>query len=222
MTKQDKLQASDGSKDVTSEHRLHRQRLIIMNETLYGDCVGHYKSIKQTKKKSPRHRRAYVRSVFAMIEGLIYSLKQLLVHDVKFLGRLSEDELEALKEVAIEITDAGKIKKRSTHTSFIGNVKFTLNTFCKHTKTDLFVDYNNVGWQCLKDGVVFRNRLSHPKETNDLEVSDKEIEICRVASEWFIHNITIISWSSPTFKIDAAARDAVITKHSEALQNLHL
>lgn len=81
-------------------------------------------------------RRAYVRAVFASIEGLTFALKHGLLerHPKEFtLG-----ELAALAEENYVVGENGKLKTRSAFVSTPANVRFAFFCLAKAKRTDFF------------------------------------------------------------------------------------
>ena len=46
------------------------------------------------------------------------------------------------------------------------------------------VDYGDGGWAAMLQGLETRNRISHPKLTAQLAVTDKELETVKTAKKW--------------------------------------
>ena len=77
-------------------------------------------------------RRAYIRSVFALIEGNIFQMKAMVLksHEEGHIS-LSIGELSLLKEESYDLADNGDYKVRSKFLQLQENIKFTLTLFAR-------------------------------------------------------------------------------------------
>jgi hypothetical protein len=144
----------------------------------------------------PYLRRNYVRTVFAMIEGTIYLLKQILIEadsskQAQSVGKLSTGELALLGEKTFNVTDKGEVRDQPKYLSTAANLRFTMKCIEKVFKHK--VDLNDAdAWKNLENAVVVRNRITHPKKLGDLEVSKTEAEQAKRVSQWFTK--FVIDW----------------------------
>ena len=128
-------------------------------------------------------RRAYVRAVFARIEASVFALKQLT------LDRAATDELNLgerllLEETSYRLNKQGEIKVSPVYSSLRDSLRFTLPLLCRVLQIDYKFDFSG-GWNALPSSVNVRNRITHPKESVELNVSDREIESVNAVLKWF-------------------------------------
>ena len=134
-------------------------------------------------------RRMYLRSLFALIEGNSFRLRQMALAAHKHRGKcLSDDEVIVLKEKEINVTENGKLKVRTKHLEFIANVRFSQNCFLKAIGGKQ-PDYSDNGWALLKNAVKIRNRITHPRSEEDLIITDDELVLIDKAKEWYSNNV---------------------------------
>ena len=161
-----------------------------MIQILGQDCKEHFEVIQVND--SQIHRRAYVRSVFAFIEGVLHRTKIATLHLGMLLGSISSHELVVLEGTKLEVNDKGDIVYKPLYPTFLNNIKFTFKTFAKSIGSSFTLDLSGQGGHNLREAVKVRNRLMHPKEIADLQISDAEIQTAKEAFDWFLisHNLS--------------------------------
>ena len=135
---------------------------------------------------SDRHRRAYVRAVFAHVEGTLSGLKEILVEYGDLFGsRFSTGEAALLAEEAYGLKDDGSIRITQSFLRVAENVRFTLALAAKVSGSPTSVRYDDQGWAGFKESIRIRNRLMHPRSVADLSVSDAELLATNSARAWY-------------------------------------
>jgi hypothetical protein len=149
-------------------------------------------------------RRVYVRTVFALIEGLTFQMKQIVLkmHDELNLGYPTA-ELALLKEEAYELNDKGEAYVQSKFLQLPKNVRFAFKVFARTFEVDYQLDVGSDVWASFKDAIEIRNRLTHPKLVNDLHVSDEQMVIVRRVEKWYavsVHTLLYECLAGPRFQ----------------------
>jgi len=137
-------------------------------------------------------RRIYLRSLFAFIEGNSFHLRQmaLAAHNHR-TQCFSNEEIVMLEEKDIGIKDNGVLKVRKKHIDFATNIRFSQNSYIKAIGGDQ-PDYTSNGWAQLKKALKLRNRITHPRSEEDLNISDDELNVIHEAKEWYSSNVQFI------------------------------
>ncbi len=131
-------------------------------------------------------RRNFVRALFAAVEGITWALKQTaLMHHALGYVPLSPGEQAMLAEVSPDIDDKGQVTERQAHIALKHNVRFALQTFAKTEGLTFILSVSDDGWESFQKSIRIRDRLMHPKNANDLTVSDEETGILDRASGWW-------------------------------------
>jgi hypothetical protein len=177
--------------EILSNFLKNLQDIREMMRILGQDCKEHYDVIEINNSQT--HRRAYVRSVFAFIEGMLHLSKVSTVHLGVLFGSISPYELVILEGVRLEVDDKGAVISKPLYPSFLNNVRFTFRVSAKCIGSSFNLNVNGQGWDNLRKAVKVRDRLMHPKEVLDLEVSDAEINTTKAAFEWFFISYTLSS-----------------------------
>jgi hypothetical protein len=127
-------------------------------------------------------RRSYVRTVFVAIEGSTHGMKRVVLHVWnQRQSKLDVDDLECLTETKFD--EQGSSRKRFL--CFRDNVKFVFKAFAKIHGFACAADFNCKGWSALLDAAEIRDRLMHPKSSQDLNVSDEDMAKIREAADWY-------------------------------------
>jgi|GEM_PF-2912097 hypothetical protein len=132
-------------------------------------------------------RRAYIMSLFAMVEGISLQLRKELLRLNK-LGQvyLTLDEEFILSEVEIRL-DKGKakraLKRYPTEELFL----YTIHCYAKHLSRTEEVGsvLGDKGKDAFKAAAKKRHSLTHPKTSEDTQVSDSEWKMARAAWAWY-------------------------------------
>lgn len=152
-------------------------------------------------------RRNYIRAVFAMIEAYTYVMKQDSLRVYKLLSdfrrlkkatgsteetsytELSLGDYTVLQEKNFYLTDKGRVGEAKAKLSLLPNVLYSFRVFAETHQIDFKLDISGNGWDSLRKAVQIRNRITHPKETADLTITDEEAEFVIIAWAWFFSNV---------------------------------
>jgi len=138
-------------------------------------------------------QRLVVRAAFSTIDSICFKQNELVYCLSKFIKHnfAEGDEAflvgyrkEASGKVARCYPGLGKYVKRT--------LKISSNFF-----TSSPVDFSNAGWQNFLDSIEIRDKITHPKNPNDLMISQQEYDLVADAYTWFasrVHEITTASW----------------------------
>jgi hypothetical protein len=135
------------------------------------------------------HRRVYVRSLFAYLEGFTYWMRQNAIEIDKIVlrkwGALNWERHLLLHEEIPTVADNGEVKKQRQKTSFKSRFAFSVRAYAEivQCNDDLF---KSVGWQQLLNALNVRDRLMHPKHGESVIVSNEDIKACREGYNWFV------------------------------------
>lgn len=134
----------------------------------------------------PFYRRSYIRSTMAAAEAVVWFLKQVCLRAAKERGRgLSIGEIALLSDRTFELKSNGRIRSHPKYLKLPDNIRFTISTCNRMFATEADVGAGGMGWNSFLAAIEIRNRLAHPKQAADLNVSDEELETCKSSSAWF-------------------------------------
>lgn len=135
-------------------------------------------------------RRMYVRSLFAYLEGFTYWMRQnaieidLIVSRRSGFGAVDWERHFLLHEEFPTITGTGKVEKTRQRVPFKNRFAFSIRAYFDivKCKDNLF---SHDGWRQIQKAVEVRDRLTHPKRSAHLVVSDIDLKSCREGYVWF-------------------------------------
>ena len=154
--------------------------------------VEHAKSLDTNTYSEGFIKRTYTRAYFAMVEGVIAQLSSLAIQINGVEQRLSTDEIALLSLLEPFVGDNGRVKTRKRKTPMKQLLLHTLKSFCKVVESDVNVDIGNHRWEDFLHSIRIRDRLTHPKNLDSLNVSDDDMMKLGRANEWFRDTVASI------------------------------
>jgi phage anti-repressor protein len=142
--------------------------------------------ISKNERSKQQARRIYARSVFSYIEGIVFQLKQLALAQGKKDGvEFSVAERLLIDGEKFSVKNNGEVDSKIETIELLANIRLAEKLFVKGYSSSYKADYSDVGWGKLKTAKRIRNRLTHPKCNNDLNISDEDFGILTDADKWF-------------------------------------
>lgn len=159
---------------------------------LHNELVQLGKQIEQEENRSEL-KRNYITTFFSMVESLSFSTRQILLLWHKYNQiELSNEEIFLLKEKSIEIKSNGMIRIKERYFAFESLFKFTYLTYSKHFKKESQYKelINDSRYYIFKEALGIRNRITHPKDSQSIIISNAELSKVYEAHDWY-HNFII-------------------------------
>ncbi len=186
------LKAIDELKTLVTAHEQLGEVLAV-----FRDDLAVYKEIAKADFP-PFWGRAIVRSVFAGIEGLCYRYKQVALAAAALKNiDLTSAEMAMLREEAYGLNDKGEAESTKSKLRTAPNVVFSLKMLARARGGSYEIDTNCTGWQAFKTSMRVRDRITHPKDASDLQVTEEEAETILTAAIWFLDEERAISEAPP-------------------------
>jgi hypothetical protein len=132
-------------------------------------------------------RRTYVRAVFALFEATQWMLKQMVLGFVEDEGLDHYDaaELAMLREEQHTLNGRGQAVTRVAKLGLLENFKFTVHSIAKLKMLDPPAALAGDGIQQLQLAIRIRDRLVHPRQPQDIAISDEEMAAVHRAREFW-------------------------------------
>jgi hypothetical protein len=131
---------------------------------------------------APFRRRAYVRATFSSVEGFIFIMKKMALGKPNLF---SQNELAILREEPLVAGPANGVRVRPRFLPIGDNLRFAFGAFMRsHGSTAVLP--TDEGWNDFTRAIGIRNRVTHPKSNEDLQIGDEDIEIVRRAAHWLV------------------------------------
>jgi hypothetical protein len=143
-------------------------------------------------KLSQPERRIYVRSVFATIEAWIYAIKQMALrwHPDPKCPTISEAERAFAQEHEYRLTVSGDVETRRAKISLEANLRFGFKLLGKAGYVPSELDVSGPEWQSFKRAIKIRDRITHPKSVDDLNISDEDYKDVSAGFGWVLISYT--------------------------------
>lgn len=122
------------------------------------------------------HARQLIRAVFAYIEATTFSIKAWSA------ARCMEEDIEITPEeryfatdTEYDLNDRGEVVESVAKISLAKNIRFAIVLNRRAHKMLEPFDASVEWWGCMKEAIRIRDRLTHPKMPEDLDVSGDDI-----------------------------------------------
>lgn len=122
------------------------------------------------------YARQLIRTVFAYIEGVTFSVKVTAVAHCMQRGiEILPQERYIAVEVDYELNEKGEVVERPARTKLPSNIRFAFMLSEKAHELPPQFDASAEWWFCLRESIKVRDRLMHPRMPGDLDVSPEEL-----------------------------------------------
>jgi len=130
-------------------------------------------------------RRALVRSAFSYVEGSSFGFRYAALHLARIRNvTLSLGESLMCREVKYALNERGQVEERQVLSSPLANLRFALTVFSKVAGAPYEFPAGESGFERLQVAQRIRNRLTHPRKMEELEVSPDEQALVLEALDW--------------------------------------
>ena len=165
------------------------EQLINLYDTLLDDV-----SVCMKQEDSPANRRAFVRTVFAFVEGCTFRFKLLaLSFATRRNNSLSVGEISVLSGQAFSVDENGDVRVRRLQISPSANLQLAtrLAARCFGVETPKPAE-SKLGWNRFNKAVKLRNRITHPNTASELAVSETELQLVNHAFRWSVSILALL------------------------------
>jgi hypothetical protein len=139
------------------------------------------------QKDSQFARRAYVRSVFAYIEGTVWLIKQVCLR-VAIEGNLSElslAEQALLSDTAYDLKSNGEPYEQQKFLRLPDNLRFAVRVVNRLCHSSIDLEVGSIRWERFLKVLDTRHRITHPRDATGIDVGDEEINLAIEVCGWF-------------------------------------
>lgn len=118
------------------------------------------------------HARQLIRSSFAYIEGVVFSLKLTAANKCMRHGlSLSPQERYLCIEIGYDLNDKGEVVERPIQIRLARNILFAFELATRSLKLDHKFNPSVDWWASLKAAIKIRDRFMHPRMPEDFDIS---------------------------------------------------
>jgi hypothetical protein len=129
--------------------------------------------------------RTLFRTYFAFVEGLAFQLRQVTLASLENTDFLTHAELAILKEERFQLDRKGIPEPKENFQSFLPNLLFSIRCYVKNHGASYEPNIGVAGWEAMRKAVEVRDRLTHPRSTTGLEVSEHDERYLIMAAAWW-------------------------------------
>lgn len=169
--------------------------------------------------------RTFIRTSISLIEAELFILKQdLIIYCRDNAIQISPEIALLLDSKKYEINSNGQVKERLLQVRLNDDIRFCFGQIKSFKGYKLYKEFDDSGWSKVISTIAVRNRLTHPKSSEDIVVSNQEVVDCKLAFNWFIKNVVffleqdkdeIERESNKKIKELEARRDQLIEKRAK-------
>ena len=129
--------------------------------------------------------RTYIRSFFALIEGMTAQIKKLALQVHQQQPIFEPFEISLLVEEDAFLTNKGEPRSKKAKLRFIDNFQFAIWSLNRALNLNIAVPKES-GWNEMLQAIKIRDRITHPKNTVCLVISESEMKnTIGPAHAWF-------------------------------------
>lgn len=140
-------------------------------------------------------RRDMIRTAFAAIEGLVWIFREHVIDTAENTYGLEDDEKLILQERQLTVSEQGRITEHLRFLPLTTTIRFIARIAGRLNGVDHF-DFGGSGWEGFRKAIGIRNRITHPKSSDDLHVSESDVDQVMNALYWFFEKLTEIKGHS--------------------------
>ncbi|MBD2701857.1 hypothetical protein IC229_14500 [Spirosoma sp. BT702] len=135
----------------------------------------------------PFHRRTYIRTIFASIEGSIWLMKQvcLVAEKSPDSPEMPVSEYLLLSETDYSLKSNGDVRQQAKFLPLTDNLQFVAKVLNYRHSAGINLGVGTKGWENFQEAIKIRNRITHPKSSDDYAITDTEMQLCIKVSHWF-------------------------------------
>lgn len=136
---------------------------------------------------TPFWRRTCYRVCFSYIDAELYQMKMDSVSvEMPEAGGFTRAETALIHEENYEIDEKGKARVRPYFGHFKNRLRFSFGILAKANDIEYTPDYSDNRWNSLSAADKVRNRITHPKKLEDMNISLNEMRNLSDGFRWFI------------------------------------
>ncbi len=156
-----------------------------LGRTFLAQLIGDIIDCRQrlAAEDSDAGRRHLVRTVFAAIEGVVWTCREHVLAIASSMGTLQPLAGMALREQTYMVSERGDVVEQIRFVTLPAMLRLIAKQ-AQLIEPELTVRFDNSGWQNLKEAIVIRNRITHPKLVTDLAISDADVTIVNSGFTW--------------------------------------
>ena len=131
------------------------------------------------------HKRNFVRTTFALMDGFAFQLRQVTLATLENTDLVSDGDRAILREERYHLSSQGIPEVKENFQKTLPMILFSLRVYAKNHGSDFTPDTSLNGWNCLRQAVEIRDRVTHPKSMTDLDINDDVGHVFAEGVHWW-------------------------------------
>ena len=131
------------------------------------------------------NRRNLIRTCLSGIEGMLWFLKVQVFERRRTVRSVSRIELDAIFERSYSTNENGVVREAPRFLTTLTTIKLLAKVIHRDYPT-FAPDFSDIGWDRVQKAIEIRNRITHPKSIDDLDVSIDDAENAQAAFFWTV------------------------------------
>jgi hypothetical protein len=142
------------------------------------------------------HRRNYLRSLFSLFEASLSNLREDVATRLNYKmfsqEQFSINEFIPLLDEDVQLQGNGEINLVPNKYPFKNLVAYVFKKYAELISEN-YNPLSNHKWNSFKSAIKIRNRVTHPTDHDDANISDNELNLIFEAEEWWKECVNKIS-----------------------------
>lgn len=134
-------------------------------------------------------KRDLVRTIFAAIEGVAWIFREHIIETAASSYGLHEDEVATFAETAYIVGKNGSITRQPRFIPLLNSIRLTAR-IAERLASTKHIDFSARGWEQIQHAFGVRNRVTHPKNADDLALSDSDLTESIEGFFWLLNEVT--------------------------------
>lgn len=163
-------------------------QLVEAVQLLASDVVlaGQLSGVKDTQFA----RRAYVRAAFALVEGNLNLMADVILRTSdRGEIQLSLDETQVLRQKRASIDKNGMQIVSVKFVPIRDRIGPVFEMFARQFGKMFRLDKNGSGWVAFHEAIEIRNRITHPRNAQSFKIEDADLNSVERARAWFANSV---------------------------------
>lgn len=155
----------------------------VFTDVLFADVMEAQERVRATDTASSR--RDLVRTALAGTEGMLWFFRVQVFERHRSVPSATTLELDAIFERSYAVAENGSVREVTKYLSTLSTYRLLARVIRKD-HPEFIPDFDGEGWERVKAAVEVRNRITHPKSVEDLNVSLEDIQNASGAFFWTV------------------------------------
>ncbi len=146
------------------------------------------------------------------MEGYVWEMREHIASSLADLEALTPMAALALREASYNVTTDGQIVEHPRGQPLSTAIRLAVSQArLISPEIEAEIDFSAAGWAYLRNAVIIRNRITHPKLAEDLTITDDDLAAVASGLSWLVAtgNYVMASTNLALIRYNDALRDVI-------------